>query len=84
MQSSAQSLKSQKLVSVLAISTLITDTKKKTLVLELISCIYYLVQFKKNTNKIQSINDSRSGINVIALAYTKKPGFQMQKINLRA
>ena len=42
--------KAKKLVSVLATSALVTDASKEVLeiILDQISCIYYLVQFCKN------------------------------------
>ena len=65
--------KAKKLVSVLATSILMTDTKKETL--EYIPYIYYPVQFKKDLNKIWVLINSKSEVNVMVSTYVKKLGF---------
>lgn len=49
-------------------------------VLQYVSCICYLVQFKEN--KIQVLIDSSNEINVIILAYIAKLGSTTQKISV--
>ena len=77
-------LEAQKLVSVLAISTLMTGTRKEALVLERVSYIYYPVQFKKNTNKtqVQALIDSRSEVNAMTPAYVSKLGLKVYFIDI--
>ena len=64
----------KKLVSVLAISLLVTDASKKVLkikVLDKILCICYPVQFRKDKNKdVLALLDSGSEVNVMTPAYT--------------
>lgn len=43
---------SKKLTLVLATSALVTEVSKKKVVL---ACIYYLLHFSKNTNKVQAL-----------------------------
>ena len=47
------------------------------MVLERVLCIYYQIQFKKDTNEtqIQALIDSSSEINTIATVYISKLGF---------
>ena len=75
-------LKVKKLVSVLATSTLMTGPRKKTL--EYIFCIYYPVQFKKDTVEVQALIYSKSEFNAMVSTYAKKLGFRIQKTNVRA
>ena len=67
--------KVKKLVLVLATSILITGAREKAL--EYVSCIYYPVQFKKDTNKtqMQALIDLRSKVNAIHLSFAKQLGF---------
>lgn len=58
-------LKAKKLVLVLENSTLITNTKKKTLALKCIFYICYPVQLKKNSDKIHILINFNIKINVI-------------------
>lgn len=59
---------------------LMIEAKEK--VLKRGSFIHYLVQFKKDSDKIWALIDSRSKVNVMASAYTKKLGLWMQKTNV--
>lgn len=56
-------------------SILMTGAKKEAL--KYIFYIYYPVQFKKESNKIQALINSKSEFNIMASAYAKKLGFQM-------
>ena len=66
----------KKLVSVLAISKSITGPRKEAL--ERISCIHYLVQFKKDTTEVWALINLKSEVNVIEPAYVKKLGLWLQ------
>ena len=81
-RSISRSLKAKKLVSVSATSTSMTGPKKKAL--ECIFCIYYPIQSKKDIVEVQALIDLRSKVNTIAPACVKKPGFWLQKTNIRA
>ena len=63
-----------------------TNTRDKILVLERISCIYYPVQFKKNTNgtQVQALIDYRTEVNVMAMAYASKLGLKVYPTNVGA
>ena len=63
-----------------------TNARKEAL--ELVSCIYYLIQFKKDKTQIQALIDSRSEVNTIYLSFAKQLGFfirptdiELQKID---
>ena len=76
----------KKLVLVLAITTPITDTTKKT-TLERVPCIQYLVQFYRKKDKYKNKNirpQIYSGIevNAIHLACDTKLSFRARKINV--
>ena len=75
-------LKAKKQVSVLVSYMLISSPRKKAL--ECFFGIYYPVQFKKNTVKVQALINLQSEINVIASTYAKKLDLWMQKTNFRA
>ena len=69
------------LISVLAISMLMTDLRKEAL--KCISYIYYQVQFKKNTIEIWALMNLGIEINAIAPVYIKKLGLWVQKTDVR-
>ena len=60
-----------------------TDVKEKAL--ERVFCIYYLVRFKKNTNKtqIQALIVSESEVNVIYLSFANQLGLPIRLTNVR-
>ena len=65
-------LEAKKLVSVLATSMSMISPKNEAL--KHISCIHYPIQFKTKMTEIWVLIYSRSEINEMALAYTKKLG----------
>ena len=67
----SETSEAKKLVSVSATSTSMTDARKESL--ERIPCIYYLVQFEKDTNQaqVQALIDSRSEVNAIHPTFAK-------------
>ena len=74
---------SKKLVLVLATSTSITEANKKDVfVLDWVSCICYLIPFKKN--KIWALINSDNKVNNITLGYTLKLGLKIRLTNVRA
>ena len=75
-------LEVEKLVLVLATSTSMTGPRKKAL--KRVSCIDYLIQFKKDIAEVQALIDLGSEVNTMAPAYAKKPGLQMQKTDVNA
>ena len=89
-------LQSQKLVLVSATSALVTGFSKeaqvtqatqegKKVILNQVSCIYYLVQFRKDKRAtIQALIDFGSKVNAITLAYAKKLGLRTWKTNVGA
>lgn len=64
----------KKQVFVLAIFGSMTGIKE-AFVLGRISCIYYLVQFKKDTDELLALINLGSEINIISPANAKKLGF---------
>ena len=78
-----KALKVKKLVLVLATSTMMTSTRKKTL--EHIHYIHYPVWFK-NTNKtqVQAVIDSRSKVNTIHPSFTKQLGLLIRQTDVGA
>ena len=57
-------------------------TSLKTEILERISCIHHLVQFKKDMTEVRVLIDLRSEINAIAPAYAKKLGLRVRKTDV--
>ena len=78
----SQTSEAKKLVSISTTSTSMTGPKTEAL--ERVPCIYYLVQFKKNTAEVRALIDLRSEVNAIAPAYAKKPGLRIRKTNIGA
>lgn len=85
--------KAKKLVSVLAISVLVTGACKKAqviqatqkVVLDWIPYIHYPVQFQKDKEAtIQALIDSGSKINAMTLVYAKQVDLRVQRIDVRA
>ena len=52
--------------------------------LDYVPCIYYPVQFKKNTVKVQALIDSGSEVNAMAPAYAKKLSLWVRKTDVGA
>ena len=73
----------KKLVSVLAISTLMTYAREEAL--EHVPCIHYLVQFK-NMGKtlVQALINSRSGVNTIYPSFAKQLGLPIRPTDVGA
>ena len=69
---------------VLVSATFTSTTGPRWKVLERMSYIHYLIQFKKDKYEVQALIDSKSEVNAIAPTYTKKLDLQMQKTNVRA
>ena len=72
----------KKLVLILTISLLVTETSKEDVILKQVSYIYYLIWFKKN--EIQALIDSSSKVNAMTLTYAAKLDFKVRHINIRA
>ena len=74
----------KKLVSVLATSMLVTGTREEAL--ERVSCIHYLVQFRKNTSKaqVQALIESESEVNAIHPIFAKQLGLPIRPTDVRA
>ena len=62
---------------VLVLRTFISVTSKKSIILDHILYIYYLVHFQKNSNNIEVLLDSCSKINIMTFIYASKLGFQV-------
>ena len=76
----------KKLVLVLTISVLVTDTKIEVqkVILKQIFYIYYPVQFQNNKKApIQALINLNNKINAMTLASTKQPSFQIRKTDVR-
>ena len=71
---------------VLAISTLVTNTKKtQKVILDRVSYIYFSVQVQKDKEAIiQAPIYSGSKVNTIILAYAKRLGFWVWKLDVGA
>lgn len=52
--------------------------------LKSVSCIYHLVQFKKNQAKIQALFDSASKVKTIFSVYAAKLDIKIQSIDIKA
>ena len=80
-----KALEVKKLVSVLATSMSVTNTRKKVLVLKRVLCIHYPVQFRKDANKtqIQALIKSESEVNTIHLIFVKEQGFSIRSIEMK-
>lgn len=82
----------KKLVSVSTISSSITEagnealTRFAVIVLDRVSCIYYLVQFRKDRNnkRIKALIDSRIKVNVMTPTYASKLGLRVRETNVKA
>ena len=72
----------KKLVSVLTISTSMTGPRTEAL--DCIPCIYYPVQFKKDTAEVRALIDSGSEVNTMAPVYAKKLGLRIRKTDVGA
>ena len=71
----------KKLVSVLAASMLMTDTREE--VLEYVSCIYYLVWFKRAMTQVWTLINSKSEVNIIHLTFAKQLGLSIRPTDIR-
>ena len=77
----------KKLVSVLATSTLATETSKEAqkVISNQMPFIHYLVQFQKDESAtIWAFIDLDSKVNTITLAYAKQLGFQVRETDVWA
>ena len=66
--------KAKKLVSLLAISALVTGASKEAqkVIIDQMPCIHYLVQFQKDKGAtIQALINSGNKVNIITLTYLK-------------
>ena len=61
-----------------------TSKKALKVILDQVSCIYYLVQFCQDKEIIQALINFGSEVNVMSLAYAKKLGLRTQIINVGA
>lgn len=59
-----------------------TEAKKKAL--ERVLCIYYPIQFKKETDEIWVLINLETEVNAMSSVYLKKLGLWMRKTNIRA
>ena len=73
------SRQAKKLVAVLATFILITDKKMEEL--ERVSCIWYPVTFKDQT---EALLDSENEVNAISQAFAQQRGFKICNTNVRA
>ena len=72
----------KKQVLVLVTSTSMTGLRKKTL--ESVSYIYYLIQFKKDTEEVQVLINSENEVNIMTFTYIKKLGLRIHESDIRA
>ena len=59
-------------------------TDPKTKALDCVPCIYYSVQFKKDTAEVRALIDLESEVNAMTPAYVKKLGLRIQKTDASA
>ena len=79
--------RAKKLVLVLAISSLVTETSKEDdVVLKCVPCIYYPVEFKKyaNETQVQALINSRSEVNTIHPSFVKELGLPIRSTEVGA
>ena len=69
----------KKLVLVLAISVLVTDSGEKIVRMP---CIYYSVQFQEDQEQVRALFISGSKINAINSDFAQKLGVKIRKINV--
>ena len=75
----------KKLVSVLAIFTLVIEASQENIVaLDWVSCICYPIQFKKSKVLVQALIVSASDINTMTLGYISKLGLKICLSNIKA
>ena len=79
-------LETKKLVSILATSTSMIDTKEEALVLEYVLCIQESgsIQEERTWDLGQALIDSRNKVSNIILAYASKLSLKVYPINVRA
>ena len=58
--------------------------KKKAVLLKIVLCIYYLLQFWKYSADIEALLDSKSEVNTMILIFTLKLSFKICFTNVRA
>ena len=76
---------SKKLVLILATSMPVTETSiEDIVVLNQVSCIYYLIWFKKNKIQVQALINFNSKINAIISGYASKLGLKVCFTNVEA
>lgn len=69
---------------VLITSLPIIEAGIEAISLQLVLCIWYLVQFRKDEKEVKALIDSRSEINVMTLVHAAKLGFVIRKTNISA
>ena len=75
----------KKLVSVLATSSSMTETRKEDdVTLERVPCIHYLLHFWKDTADVRALIDSGSEVNAMTPAYTSKLGLRVRYTDVGA
>lgn len=60
------------------------SNKALEVILDLVPCIYYLVQFEKDKATVQALIDSSSKVNAITPAHAKQLDLQTQKTDVKA
>ena len=60
-----------------------TENSQKV-TLKRVSCIQYLIQFRKDKDNIQALLDSGSKVNAMNPAYAKKLGFRVRQTDVGA
>ena len=78
--------KDEKLILVLATSTLVIDASKNALevILDWVPYIYYPVQFHRNKKTIKALINFGNKVNIMALAYLAKLGLKVCLTNVGA
>ena len=82
--SSEEKTRVKKLVLVLATSILMTGASEKAL--KCVLCIYYPIQFRKDTDKtkVQALIDLRSEVNAVHPSFAKQLGLPIRQIDVGA
>ena len=73
----------KKLVSVSAISSLVTETNKEV-TLERVLCVHYPLRFRKDTADVRALIDSGSEVNAMTPAYASKLGLRVRHTDVGA
>ena len=71
-------------MSVSATSASVTKASMEDISLARVPCIYYPVQFRKDSSQVRALLNSGSEINAINPAYASRPGLRVHRTDIGA